>query len=225
MGLRTTFRIPPTGVFEVFNQIEANTERVELNSAIIARDNVWFEYLTVVTEPETQLSTLIENQRVKTVETETVSPLSGMRNYLLRVEEVPPFIITTLTENEAIPHRAYLENGSVTVVAIVDDWNHLKEIADTVEAAYSSFELVGTSQVSGASFLLGSRRHPFAVYEELSEEQLQTLVVAYEKGFFEVPQEVTSTEIAEELGLSQSAVSERLRRAQQNVCQFLFGNR
>lgn len=47
----------------------------------------------------------------------------------------------------------------------------------------------------------------------LSAEQERTLRVAYEAGYYEIPQEATGAEIAAELGVSQQAVSERLRRA------------
>ncbi|SEO61992.1 hypothetical protein SAMN04487948_103525 [Halogranum amylolyticum] len=46
----------------------------------------------------------------------------------------------------------------------------------------------------------------------LSEDQYQTLVTAAEAGYFDVPREVTMDELAEHLGISQQAVSERLRR-------------
>ncbi|SFL37889.1 hypothetical protein SAMN04487950_3543 [Halogranum rubrum] len=46
----------------------------------------------------------------------------------------------------------------------------------------------------------------------LSEDQYETLVVAAEKGYFDVPRSVTMEELADSLGISQQAVSERLRR-------------
>lgn len=46
----------------------------------------------------------------------------------------------------------------------------------------------------------------------LSEDQYETLVTAAEQGYFDVPREVTMEELAEQLGISQQAVSERLRR-------------
>lgn len=46
----------------------------------------------------------------------------------------------------------------------------------------------------------------------LSEDQYDTLVTAAEQGYFDVPRSVTMEELAETLGISQQAVSERLRR-------------
>lgn len=47
----------------------------------------------------------------------------------------------------------------------------------------------------------------------LTPEQRATLVAAHELGYFEIPRRVTASELAAELGISQQAVSERLRRA------------
>lgn len=47
----------------------------------------------------------------------------------------------------------------------------------------------------------------------LSEGQYETLIVALESGYFEVPREVSQRELAEKLDASPTAVSQRLRRA------------
>lgn len=46
----------------------------------------------------------------------------------------------------------------------------------------------------------------------LTEEQRETLVLAYEMGYFDIPRGTTTTGLAEELAISNQAVSERLRR-------------
>jgi predicted DNA binding protein len=46
----------------------------------------------------------------------------------------------------------------------------------------------------------------------LTPEQREALVSAYETGFFEVPRESSMHDLAESLGISDQAVSERLRR-------------
>jgi predicted DNA binding protein len=46
----------------------------------------------------------------------------------------------------------------------------------------------------------------------LSEEQREALLQAYRRGFFEVPRGVTLAELAEEMEISDSALSQRMRR-------------
>ena len=51
----------------------------------------------------------------------------------------------------------------------------------------------------------------------LTAGQSEALELAFEQGYFKIPREVTLAELADELGVSVQAVSERLRRAIENV--------
>lgn len=56
----------------------------------------------------------------------------------------------------------------------------------------------------------------------LTQAQYETLRLACERGHFEVPRRVSLTLLSEELGVSDNAVSERLRRAQSTLCKRFF---
>ncbi|GAA0299080.1 helix-turn-helix domain-containing protein [Halarchaeum salinum] len=47
----------------------------------------------------------------------------------------------------------------------------------------------------------------------LTTNQRETLVRAYEAGFYDIPRKTTTVELADELGISDQSLSERLRRA------------
>ncbi|MFD1585409.1 helix-turn-helix domain-containing protein [Halorientalis brevis] len=51
----------------------------------------------------------------------------------------------------------------------------------------------------------------------LTDKQREALVAAQQLGYFDVPRETTLSELADELGISQQALSKRLRRAQQTI--------
>jgi predicted DNA binding protein len=55
----------------------------------------------------------------------------------------------------------------------------------------------------------------------LTSEQREAIELAVEKGYFEVPRRATLSDLAEDLHVSQQAVSERLRRGTQKVMQSL----
>lgn len=46
----------------------------------------------------------------------------------------------------------------------------------------------------------------------LTDDQQEALVLAYERGYFNTPRDVTMADIGDELGISQQAVASRLRR-------------
>lgn len=51
----------------------------------------------------------------------------------------------------------------------------------------------------------------------ITEPQREALQVALEEGYFDVPRRITLTELAGELGLSDSAVSQRIRRGTETI--------
>ncbi len=51
----------------------------------------------------------------------------------------------------------------------------------------------------------------------LTETQQDALALAYERGYFESPREVTMEELGDELGISQQAVGSRLRRGMKHI--------
>lgn len=51
----------------------------------------------------------------------------------------------------------------------------------------------------------------------LTQEQHETLHAAIEHGYFDIPRSITMEELADELGVSHQAVSERLRRAYKTI--------
>lgn len=71
---------------------------------------------------------------------------------------------------------------------------------------------------------LSETEYPGTAADDLSESQRETLRTAYESGYFDVPREFSQTELAEELGVSTSAVSDRLRRATAQLIQDRFGS-
>ncbi|WP_368411811.1 helix-turn-helix domain-containing protein [Haladaptatus halobius] len=51
----------------------------------------------------------------------------------------------------------------------------------------------------------------------LTEEQYETLVAAFERGYYDIPRGISGDQLSDELGISHQALSERLRRAYKNL--------
>ena len=60
---------------------------------------------------------------------------------------------------------------------------------------------------------------PFTLASKLTEAQRETLQFALEEGYFDVPRRINLMELSEQLGISDSAVSQRLRRGLEHVLQ------
>nr|WP_084383819.1 helix-turn-helix domain-containing protein [Halalkalicoccus paucihalophilus] len=66
------------------------------------------------------------------------------------------------------------------------------------------------SQFSGFSRGERSKSGPWF---GLTPIQRETLLLAIERGYYEIPRQCTTLKLAEELGVSDQAITERLRRA------------
>ena len=56
----------------------------------------------------------------------------------------------------------------------------------------------------------------------LTAKQQELLTIAHEEGYFDVPRRISQDELADRLGVSKSAVSQRLRRAMSELCNTTF---
>ncbi|MFP8954119.1 helix-turn-helix domain-containing protein [Natrialbaceae archaeon A-arb3/5] len=200
MATEATFTVPsdqfPLGT--VFNQLPNVT--VELERLIPAQDVVipyfWVRG-TEVTDIESEFTAhpgVTDIRLVDSVEDE----------YLLRVEWALDYddVLTVLTETE-VP--------LITAIGTNKQW---------------TFEIRGDSRSDIADFQRRCRELdiPITLTEltaltpvettteaALTDTQQEALELAYERGYFESPRQVTLKELGEELGISQQAVGSRLR--------------
>lgn len=67
-------------------------------------------------------------------------------------------------------------------------------------------------------------RVPAKPLDSLTDRQREVLEVAYEVGYYDVPRRTTTKEVAAELGLDDSTVSEHLQRAEHNLLSAVLGD-
>lgn len=222
--LRIEFQIRLAGISSKLTSIDERIKSVEIDNALPVTGDLVFLFLTV--QFDTEISEESFSTQFSDVEIVDMSK-AGMKQrmyYLSAIVELSDAsILSLLTENQAVPHRIVSRNTDLEVVASVRDWNHLKDIAGTIEDEHGSLELIGTTQTETVGFPLGGHKIKQSMSGKLSEKQLEVLEVAYRMGYFKVPQEVTAEEIANEMDISRSTLSERLRRVEHNFCELLFG--
>ncbi len=125
------------------------------------------------------------------------------------------------TENVETIVYAYVEIGATILQAIgrndnwelrmrFDDQNKLSDFQDYCAAQEISFELNS----------LKDQEQPMASAQyDLTTKQRETLVTALEAGYYDVPQGVTMSELADNLGISQQALSKRFHSGHKNLIQ------
>jgi predicted DNA binding protein len=134
-----------------------------------------------------------------------------------------PFLLGVILRNEAIPNRLALRGGRFDGVVTVMEWSSFRSLADRIQERFGQFELQRVNQVETTGEPLGSGQLARVFATELSEEQLLVLETAYRMGYFDVPRTASAEEIAAELDIAQSTLSERLRVAERRLFELVFG--
>jgi predicted DNA binding protein len=123
-----------------------------------------------------------------TSETELISSI---------VTEVNGFLVQTETEGEGWVVRLLLPDRK----ALNTIWEYAAEHGITLDI----LEIYGNEDARG------ERSYG------LTEEQRSALITAHERGYFSEPREISLDAVADEMGLSSTAVSGRLRRGIRNL--------
>lgn len=117
-------------------------------------------------------------------------------------------ISTIVTEvNGFLVHAETKSNGWLVRLVLPDRaaLNDIWEFATENDISFDIIELYRNDDAGGT----GSYG--------LTDEQLTALTLAYEKGYFDEPRDISLSEVADELGLSSTAMSGRLRRGMRNL--------
>lgn len=129
--------------------------------------------------------------------------------------------------------REYSVVWSPAVQQLVDEMVNRHGIMQEAEAArdtwYLKLKFVDREYLTGFQNHFRHRGYQFELQRltdgkapkqrayDLTPEQREVLVLALERGYFSVPRETQSQVLAEELGISANACSQRLRRAMANL--------
>jgi predicted DNA binding protein len=142
---------------------------------------------------------------------------------IIYANEPEKHILTTLTEKGCVPFRVRASSDGLHVGGVVENWETLKSIGESVEAEHQQFDLLSVEESNNIHRPFDEGRMKHVVQDALSSQQFDLLQTAHEAGYFSVPKETTSQKLAEELQMSQSTLSEQLRTAQAELFRLVFG--
>jgi predicted DNA binding protein len=132
----------------------------------------------------------------------------GTGIYYIRHADGTKLISTVVTEVNGFLMHTETRDGGWLVRLLLPDRAALKRVWDYANEHDISLEIIeiyGNEDAGGtASF-------------GLTDEQRAALTLAYERGYFNEPRGVSLSEVADELNLSSTAVSGRLRRGLRNL--------
>ena len=116
------------------------------------------------------------------------------------------------------PHFRRVEDGTVLVTAYVDDRDAVRRLVEALRGVVDRVRLVRLAVVEGAD---ATEQVTFDL-SALTPKQRRGLELAVVRGYFDDDRDVRLSELADELGISKSALSQRLRTAQAKLVTNVF---
>ena len=140
-------------------------------------------------------------------EFELLTALDDRRVYRMDWVANIRFIVRVLVEEEATVLNAHAKEGHWTLRVLFDEHEALSRTVEFCEDADIDLEIKTVHDLAeGEHSRFG-----------LTEEQHEALVTATKRGYYAVPRIIGIHDLAAELGISHQALSERLRRGQENL--------
>ena len=202
-------------------------EQVVLETAIPTSDtNRWAEFISIHTDGRTPevVSRLSAADDVSLIHHSRSRSSENVASVLLFVDEPERHILTTVVEENCVPFRIRAKTDGIRVGGTVSDWDVLKAVGTAVESEHQRFERLSVEESERLRRPFEGGRLKQALRNELTAQQVLLLETAHEAGYFSVPKETTSSELAAQLEMSQSTFSEQVRNAQENLLTVLFGS-
>lgn len=131
-----------------------------------------------------------------------LSEMNGERSYQMTWTGMIDQIVPLLTEHEGTITHATGSTDEWSLRVLFPDRAALSEAYDYLEEAGFSLTVRAIYEAQGTDYILHG----------LTEMQRETIVTAFNAGYFTVPRTVTQSELAEQLETSHQALSEQLRR-------------
>ena len=116
------------------------------------------------------------------------------------------------------PHFRRVEDGTILVTAYVDDRSAVRRLVDELRGVVDRVRLVRLAVVEGAD---PTEQVTFDL-SALTPKQRRGLELAVVRGYFDDDRDVRLRDLADELGISKSALSQRLRTAQAKLVTDIF---
>lgn len=111
-------------------------------------------------------------------------------------------------------HRYSAEDGAVTLVFHTGEFEMLQRIMGELRERYSP---VDVKQLLQPPLSGNPEQQVFVNRGKLTDRQYEVLKTAYEMGYFERPKRANATEVAKELDIAQSTLTEHLVTAQRKL--------
>ncbi|MFH5843385.1 helix-turn-helix domain-containing protein [Haladaptatus sp. CMAA 1909] len=145
-------------------------------------------------------------------------PTTGDVELLVDLDDEWLFRMTWVGKTKFVIHILVEENGTIIdATGTGDEWQ-LRILFPARDALGATYEYCEEHDIPlRLEQIYRLDQSPRRGQYGLTEEQYETLIAALEKGYYDIPREISGTDLAADLGISHQALSERLRRGYTNL--------
>ncbi|WP_227378398.1 bacterio-opsin activator domain-containing protein [Haladaptatus halobius] len=161
---------------------------------------------------ETLTATLEDDPSVGKVE--LLTELEDERLYRMEWVTKTQIIAYLLLEQGATVQRAIAHDDQWSLRVLFPERNKISETSQFAHEHGFSLDVSRIYDVDSAQ----------RVRFDLTDDQQEALILAVEQGYYDVPREVDQAELADKLGVSHQALSERLRRGTKGILKKVIPN-
>lgn len=140
----------------------------------------------------------------------------GEKSYTYRCLSKHPCVVHRLVNEGFLVESMRYHDGGATMSGAVVGYDVLRNVME------KAGQTVGI-QLQRVYPLHSEDEEPSRRGRDLTPAQAESIRIAHEMGYFEIPKAVTAAEVAAELGISKTAFLERLRRGQSSLFSSVFG--
>lgn len=148
----------------------------------------------------------------------TIGHEADTRREYMRTSVDVSCVCPVFERSDCIPEIRVIDEQTMTVSLVMPDRSALSEIVDEIE------EEGGTVNLKRVHQLTGEDNYTVKIdTSEVTDKQREALEVAVEEGYYDSPRHADLGVLSERLGISKSAVSQRLNAVESKLVQTLIG--
>ncbi|RBI59370.1 hypothetical protein DMJ13_22325 [halophilic archaeon] len=202
------------------NKISARTNcRIVLKQLLPAK-NGFFTYFQISGAEIEEIHGLMEHDT--DLETRLLANGDASGVFEVRIGDGRPYFVPLIVESGAFLSKMRIKNGEGHIIVQVPADISSCEIVNLVLDYHPTMDVVAQRQNTYPVPLFSQEVFQRAVYEELTERQIEVLLAAYINGYFQSPREKSSEEIAAEMDITVPTFTYHLRGAQHQIFKLLF---
>jgi len=145
----------------------------------------------------------------------------GNDGALVELIVIDSSLVRSVVDSRAIPRHISANRGEGRIVAEVPPSTEPQQVIEVIRDRHPDSKLAARREYEGGP-VLSESLFTERLFDELTDRQSESLITAFEEGYFDTPRKATADHCANALGISQSTFSQHLNVALYKILKSLL---